>query len=141
MDPKLKKYLFFIYIFLSTAVFAPAHAVQAIPLGSPLTGLTDAYDPKGTHGGDVITAILSNALTVLTLVAGIVFVIQFVLGGLNWISSSGNPEKVQKAQNKMIYGVIGLIAVVAAYGVAFIVGKVLGFDILDPAKYINENFW
>lgn len=40
----------------------------------------------------------------------------------------------------MINAVIGLIAVVATYSLAYIVGKVLGFDLLNPADYI-QKFW
>jgi hypothetical protein len=105
-----------------------------------LEGFENAYEPKGYGGSDTITKIFSNVFGVLTLVAGIIFIIQFLLGALSWITSSGKPEKVQKSQDKMIHAAIGLIAVVATYSLAFIVGKILGVDILDPAKYITD-FW
>jgi len=105
-----------------------------------LEGFSTAYQPQGVGGSATLTKILSNILGVLTIVGGLIFIIQFVLGALNWISSSGKPEKIQKAQDKMINAGIGFIAVVAAYGLAFIVGKVLGVNILDPASYITD-FW
>ncbi len=103
------------------------------------------YVPQNTPGsgagvGKVLTDIFTNLFGVLTVAGGIIFIIQFVLGAVAWISSSGKPEKVQKAQDKMINAVIGLIAVVAVYGLTFIVGEVLGLNILNPAEYI-ENFW
>jgi len=105
-----------------------------------LEGFTEAYQPteKGGHGA--LTKILSNTIGFLTIVAGLAFTVYFLLGAISWITSSGQPEKVQKAQDKMTSAAIGLIAVVASYGIAFIVGKVLGIEILDPAKYIL-NFW
>lgn len=103
-----------------------------------------AYEPEeGKEGGPlgtVITKFFSNLFAFLTIVAGLMFAVYFILGALNWITSSGQPEKVQKAQNKMISAAIGLIAVIAAYGIAVIASKVLGLEILNPAKYI-EDFW
>lgn len=113
--------------------------VLAKELGT-LKGFPGAYEPKGEGASATLTDIVSNIFGVLTIVAGIVFSINFLLGALNWITSSGKPEKLQKAQDKMINAAIGMIAVVAAYTIAFIVGEVLGVNILNPAKYI-KNFW
>lgn len=113
--------------------------VLAKELG-PLKGFPGAYEPEGEGASVTLTDIVSNIFGVLTVIAGIVFSINFLLGALSWITSSGKPEKVQKAQDKMINAAIGMIAVVAAYTIAFIVGKVLGVNILNPAEYI-ENFW
>ena len=101
-----------------------------------LKGFSEAYQPQEEAGHKALTKILSNTLGFLTIFAGLAFIIYFLLGALSWVTSSGQPEKVQKAQNKMTSAAIGLIAVVATYGIGFIVGKVLGIDILDPAKYI-----
>jgi len=104
--------------------------------------LPSTYEPTAGDEGaaSAITKIFSNALAIFTLAAGIMFLIYFVLAALAWITSSGKPEKVQEAQNRMINAVIGLIAVVATYTIAYVVGKVLGFDLLNPADYI-QKFW
>ena len=114
-------------------------ALAQKPLGTiePFGG----YAPRGEHGGEItLTQIFSNIFGVLTIVGGLMFAIYFLLGALNWITSSGQPDKVQKAQNKMISAAIGFIAVVAAYGITFIVGKILGVEILNPADYLI-HFW
>ena len=49
----------------------------------------------------------------------------FILGGLSWITSSGEREKVEKAKKQMTSAAIGLIIVVASYSIAFIIGTVL----------------
>ncbi|MFC1711027.1 pilin [Patescibacteria group bacterium] len=131
------KNCFFFIVFLFLSVKLVLAAPQ--PLGT-LEGFKDAYEPKGVGASDTITLIFSNLFAVLTIVGGIIFIVQFILGAIGWISSSGKPEKVQKAQDKMINAIIGLIALVAAYGLAYIIGTVLGIDILDPAKYI-VGFW
>ncbi len=126
-------------------LFHSAPVFAAKDLG-PIEPIPGAYNPdlsnpdKGAAVAAPITTIFSNALAIFTLAAGIMFLIYFILAALAWITSSGKPDKVQEAQNRMINAVIGLIAVVATYSIAFIVGKILGVDFLDPGKYI-QNFW
>jgi hypothetical protein len=143
---KINKFKYFVYLLpgywvaglLMLLSYSPIYA-KVTPLGS-IAPIPGAYEPKGEGGSTTITTIFSNALAVFTLAAGILFLIYFILAALAWITSSGKPDKVQEAQNKMVHAVIGLIAVVATYGIAFIVGKILGVDFLDPGKYI-EKFW
>lgn len=137
---KIKNYwvigllIYWVTVLLPSSVFAGEKSL------GPLKGFPGAYEPEGKGAGDTITKVVSNLLGILTIIAGLWFTINFLLAGLEWISSSGNPEKVQKAQNKMIHSAVGLITVVAAYSIAFIVSKILGVNILNPAEYLN-NFW
>lgn len=102
--------------------------------------LPSSYDPGEniTSAGKTLTDIFSNTLGVFTIVGGLMFILYFVLGGISWISSGGEQDKVEKAKKQMTNGVIGLIIVVTAYGIIFIVSAVLGFDILNPAEYITN---
>jgi len=138
-------YLRFIIYFITglpvywfTGLLNPVLAKE-IPLG-PLTPIPGAYEPKGEGGSETLTTIFSNFFGILTLVAGIMFFIYFLLAALAWITSSGKPDKVQQAQDKMTHAAIGFIAIVATYTIAYLVGKILGVNILNPASYI-ENFW
>lgn len=94
----------------------------------------------GSPVGATITKIFSNFFGIMTIVGGIMFFVYFLLGALGWITSSGKTDKVQKAKDKMISAAIGLIAVIAVYGISVIVGKIIGVDILNPAYYI-VHFW
>ena len=85
---------------------------------------------------------ISNLFTVLlgvfTIIGGLAFLIYFLVGALGWITAGGDTGKVDKAKAMMTNGAIGLIIVVASYGVIWIVGEVLGFNILDPASLISK---
>ena len=139
-------YIFIAFIFIlfqELINFSSVLAVTPHPLdpNSKLQGLPGAYEPTGTGGSETINKIFTNFLGVLTIVAGIIFIIQFALGALGWITSSGDREKVQKAQNKMTHAAIGFIAVVAAYSIAVIVGQILGINILNPGEFIETKLW
>jgi cellobiose-specific phosphotransferase system component IIC len=69
----------------------------------------------------------------LTLVAGLAFLVYFMIGALNWVTAGGDKGKVDTAKMYMTNGAIGMITIVAAYAVIWIVGQVLGLEILNPA--------
>lgn len=97
-----------------------------------------------TQGGDIganttgLENILSNVLIVLTVVAGLSFIIWFLLGGLTWITAGGKSDKVEQAKNMMTNGAIGLIIVAVSYAIAWIVGAAVGIPILEPGQLINR---
>lgn len=109
------------------------------PLGE-LKGLPGAYEPgEGIVGaGTTLRNIFTNTFGVMTIVAGLMFILYFVLGGISWITAGGQPDKVENAKKQMTNAVIGLIIVVAAYGIAFIVGNVLGIPILQPGLFLEK---
>lgn len=110
---------------------------QAKPLGNIIT--PGGYQPGSDLGSSTsaIEKLISNVLVVLTAVAGIAFVLFFLLGGLNWITAGGDKGKIDKAKGMMTNGAIGLIVIAVSYAIVWIVGKALGIDILEPGKLIN----
>ena len=82
-------------------------------------------------------SLLTTVITTITIVAGLAFVIYFILAAFTWITSSGDKGAVENAKNQMTQAVIGLIAVVASYFIAGIVGGVLGLNILNPGTSIG----
>lgn len=87
----------------------------------------------------VVEKILTNSLTVLTIVGGIMFVLYFLMGGLQWVSAGGDKGKIEKAKGMLTNAAIGLIVISLSYSITWIVGKVLGLDILNPAAMISKT--
>lgn len=111
----------------------PAHA--AIDLGE-ITGIGKYQE---TASGSPITGtqeFISVMVGVLTAVAGIAFLIYFIIGALTWVTSGGEKGKVESAQKTMTNAAIGLVAVIVAYFIAGIVGTVLDIPILNPAEFL-----
>ena len=50
-------------------------------------------------------------------IVGSLALLMFVFGGLTWMTSSGNPEKIQKGKNIIVWAAIGLVIVFFAYGI------------------------
>ena len=72
---------------------------------------------------DNITAILNAIIFVL----GLVCVVVMIIGGVNYMTSSGDAGKVKKAKDTILYGLIGLIVCVLAFAlVNFVILNILG---------------
>ena len=108
-------------------------------------GFSQITTPGGYQptGGDLagstnpVEKLISNVLVVLTVVAGLSFIIWFLLGGINWITAGGDKGKVDKAKSMMTNGAIGLIIIAVSYAITWIVGAALGISILEPGKILS----
>ncbi len=81
---------------------------------------------------------ISNMIGVLTVFAGLFFIVYFVMAALTWVTSGGDTGKLQNARERMLHGVLGLVIVVAAYGIVGLIGSIVGFDLLNPAEKLLE---
>ena len=64
---------------------------------------------------------IRSVITVLAGLAGLVATGFFVAGGFTYITSSGNPEQLDKAKRTLTWSAIGLAIVIAAFVLANIV--------------------
>ncbi|OGD62296.1 hypothetical protein A2160_00705 [Candidatus Beckwithbacteria bacterium RBG_13_42_9] len=121
------------------SLFLPTPAWAATtPLGTfqGVGGYEPAVSQNPTEAGIALADLLSNAIGFLTITSGIFFIFYFIIGALKWILAGGKPDKVQQAQDTMTHAAIGLIIVAMAYTIVFIVGQVLGINILQPVESI-----
>ena len=83
-------------------------------------------DPVGNGDGDLvgnITDILNAVIGVL----GIICVVIMIIGGTQYMTSSGDTGKVKKAKDTILYGLIGLIVCVLAFAIVnFVLSSILG---------------
>lgn len=81
--------------------------------------------------------IISNTIGLMTVIAGLFFLYQFVIAALNWVTSGGEKGKLESARNQMLNATIGLIIVIGAYSIIGVIGRVVGLDLLEPAKVLQ----
>jgi hypothetical protein len=72
---------------------------------------------------------VKNIYLLALFAAALVFLIQFAIGGISWIGAGGDPKNLDSARNRLTNAVIGLVIVVAAFGVTTIVTAALGINI------------
>lgn len=79
-------------------------------------------------GGDVsqIQSFIRSVIQVLVTLAGLVSVGFFVWGGFGYITSSGNPESLDRSKKTIFYSAIGLAIVLGAFVLSNIVAQLAG---------------
>lgn len=81
---------------------------------------------------------ISTMIGVITVFAGMFFIVSFLMGAVSWISAGGDSGKIQSARDKMIQSTLGLVVVVAAYAVIGLIGRIVGLDVLNPAEMLSQ---
>ncbi len=118
-------------------------AQQAIPLGSiggaglgPFGNIT--RDPTVALGA--VTRVISSIIGVMTIAAGIWFLFQLLLAGINWISAEGDAKKLQQAQQRITSAFLGLLIVITGIILLSLASKFLGYDLLitQPGEFIKK---
>jgi hypothetical protein len=99
--------------------------------------LAQGYGQVDTVGGGLL-GFFNNILKLVTVVAGLFAMVNFILAGYGILSSGGDPEKVSKSSEKIWYSMLGMVLIVAAYAFAALLGWILFKDstaILNPKIY------
>ena len=78
----------------------------------------------GKTGTEKVNAIIKTVIDIFSLVVGVVAVIMVIIGGLKYITSSGDSGNITGAKNTILYAIIGLVVVaLAQFIVQFVLGK------------------
>ena len=92
---------------------------------STISGQTSkAAEKAGT--GDSIQDGVKNILSGVFVLAGIVAVIMIIIGAVRYTTSQGDPGRVKKGKDTILYGVIGLVIAILAFAIVNFVLTTLG---------------
>ncbi len=96
---------------------------------SPPSGMGSATgDPIADLG-----RLLGLGINIFLTIAGLATLIYLLWGAFDWITSNGEKEKIQKAQNKITDAVIGLILIFVVFAVfGLLAGNLLGIVVNTP---------
>ena len=111
-----------------------------IPAGN-IGGLPGGYQDSGMLGSNAPTTlekIISNTVGFFTVVGGLTFIIYIVLAALTWITAREDDARLSKAKQMFTNALVGLAMIVISWALAGIIGTIFGFDILNPAQYIEQ---
>lgn len=90
---------------------------------SPLTGITAG-------------SIISGAISLVLIVVVIVFFFTFILGGIKWLTSSGDEKKLATARNQISHAFVGLIIVFSSWAIINLIQTIFNVDILSKGLSI-----
>ena len=101
--------------------------ITKFAIGEVLTDVTD--------DGDTLIENVKTILSTIIGVLGFVCVVVMIIGGVNYMTSSGDAGKVEKAKKTILYGLIGLIVC----ALAFIIVNFVIKTILDQGGSSGTN--
>lgn len=81
-----------------------------------------------------ILEIINRGLAYAIIIAGFLSVVFIFVGGISFILSGGQEDKIKSAVSTIRYSIIGLIITILATVIIGTVGKAMGLDII---RYIN----
>jgi hypothetical protein len=107
----------------------PASALAYNPLGSACNSSGTAKNSAACapNGSDPIAGpngVLKKASLVIASIAGIAAIIIIIVGGLQYITSDGDPQKAASARSAIIGAGVGLVIIVGSEAIiTFVVSK------------------
>jgi len=93
-----------------------------ILLPSTIRAVTFTPSTNNTSFEQIIDAIINY----IFLAGVIIFPIMAIIAGFLFLSSGGDPSKVKKAKDILLYSVIGLFIVLLARGIISVIKSVIG---------------
>ncbi len=106
------------------------NVVSAQGLVKPKTASSFADQVQVSSGltpvslGSIIARVIQVALGLLS----IIFLALTLVAGFRWMTAGGNEEEIKKAQSSIRSALIGLIIVLAAWGIVYFVFTYLPFN-------------
>ncbi len=97
----------------------------APPEGFKGLGQGELGNPTGT-GIEGFAKFISSAIGLMTIIAIIWFVFNFIIGAIGIISAGGDKAQLESSRKKIVSSIIGLVVVVAAIFIIRLIGFLLG---------------
>lgn len=73
-------------------------------------------------------AVIGALIIVIFIIAIVIALIWLIIGGIKWITSSGDSSKVEGARNQIIAAVIGLVVVFLSFFILNLILTVFGVE-------------
>ena len=89
-----------------------------------ITALINASDVYAQDDVQKVTNFFANITEILVTLAGILAALFLAWGGIGYITSSGNPENLEKSKKTILYSAIGLAISLGAFVLVNIVTQV-----------------
>lgn len=102
----------------------PANAqTSGTGIVNPLTGkLGD--DPQKAASGETFVSYFVDLWGTFISIGGLIVLIMFLWGGLEWITAGGDASKIEKARNRIMQSVLGLLILVSSFVIIGFVSQI-----------------
>lgn len=85
-------------------------------------------------GAEGLGNFFTNLIEVIYAISMVVLIFMLIWGAFDWITSEGDKEKIDKARNKIISAIIGVVILAAAFAIIQVLGVFTGFQFFEGQK-------
>ncbi len=97
-------------------------------INNPILG----EDPTNVnHPIGFLQAFIPKLINIGFIVAVVIFVFVLLWGGISWMTSGGDKQKVEDARSKITNGIVGLFVVFFVFVIINIVEMLFGINIME----------
>lgn len=86
-----------------------------------LLDFNNVFASSSTASVSQISSFIKSIIQIMAGLAGLVATGYFIVGGFSYITSSGNPHKLEKAKRTILYSAIGLAITIGSFVLSNIV--------------------
>ncbi len=106
--------------------------IECKEASSPLGVITQPDALKGFGAGEAgIAKFIRIIIGLLVITAVILAFVSLLIGGIGFISAGGDKAKVESARGRIIWAVVGLVVVFAAFAIIRFVETIFGVSIIS----------
>lgn len=103
-----------------------------LAVNNPLLPEGSVLNPNDSQQGSFTSVeLIQNFVTFGFLIAILLFVFWFLLGGIKWIVSGGDKNKVEEARSTVTNAIIGLTVLFGLYMIIGLLSSFFGIDLLQ----------
>lgn len=77
--------------------------------------------------------LLARLWWTVVIVGGLALLIFLIWGGIDYLNSQGEAEKIKNAQSKITHALMGMAILAASFAIMKITEGIFGFNLLKPA--------
>ena len=93
-------------------------AVDSPKDSSAASKIAAGADNTGIKGGSTdLTGMIQAVINTMLFLIGIAAVIAIIISGFMYITSAGDPGKIKKAKDTLLYAVIGIVVAILSYAI------------------------
>lgn len=123
---KIPALALFVTTFLATTLPAFAQTEGTGITNPVIGGLGD--NPETAATGELATNYFVDIWNTLISIGGLVVIVMFLWGALEWITAGGDSGKIEKARNKITQAIIGLVILVSSFVILGFISQVFFGD-------------
>ena len=96
-------------------------------------------DIEAARSGSLFMTILTGVLSFMMLLGILLVLMNLIQAGIDWVGSGGDKGKIEKARNRIVNAVIGIIILSAAVAIWNLVRQFLGIDLSFSNLFIKTG--